>query len=188
MRTGALYLRRMRGLPPSRLAALAAACLSLALGGCGGEEKGRPLPARAANAIVTDLDQLQQRVDDGECADVKKGNIPRIQKQIDRLPDDVDEDVRTTLEDGFDRLKQLVDEQCEQKQEPKPVEPAPEPDPTQPEPTQPEPTEPEPTLPEPKPEKPKEDKPKEEEPGGGAGDGGGTAPGAGGEQPKVTTG
>ena len=128
----------------------------LAIAGCGGDEEGEPIPAQAAQALQAELDGVQARIDNGSagaCNDILEGdrgpNLERVQQLLDSLPDDVDPEVRSALEDSFDRLWELVQQDCDDKaqeekserqEEPEP-EPEPEPAPTE---TEPEP-EPEPT-------------------------------------------
>jgi hypothetical protein len=122
----------------SRIAVLLAVALSLAVAGCGGDEEGKPIPAATATALNNELDGVQRRLDQGSagaCRDVLGGrhdpNVPRVQELIDAMPDDVDSDVRSALEDSFDQLWDLVQQDCDDKaqeeksqQEPEPQEPA----------------------------------------------------------------
>jgi hypothetical protein len=172
-----------------RVAALAAAAaLALLAAGCG-EEKGKPIPARIATPLASELDELLQRVDNGDCSAAKRGNLKRIDKRMDQLPDDVDPDVRSELERGVDNLNDLVETECREERKPEK---------TQEEETTPETTPPEQTIPETTP--PEETQPEQTEPpddGGGEGGGGGggvtpPAPGSGGsggakgnKKPKV---
>ncbi len=150
--------------------------------GCGSdEEQGSPIPATAAAELNKRLDSVQGRFDfgGGACADIAEDQQLAGQTIAD-LPDDVDPDVRQALQDGFDRLFALTDEQCD---ETKGQETEPEPDPvpeteTEPEtdtetiPTETIPTETVPTLPE---EPPTEPVPPEEEPSDEDGGSGGAA-------------
>lgn len=138
----------------------------LGAAGCGGdEEEGAPIPAETATALDRELDNVQARLDNGSagaCRDILEGdrgpNLERVRQLLDSLPDDVDPEVRSALEDSFDRLWELVERDCEDKaeeeRESKPdPEPEPEPTPTETE-EEPTPTEtetapaPEPTTPE----------------------------------------
>jgi hypothetical protein len=117
------------------------ACLAAA--GCGGDEEGEPLPADAASSLQAQLDNVQGRLDNGTagaCRDVLEGergpNIEQVQQVIDGLPDDVDSDVRSALEDSFDRLWELIRDRCdelaaqEQEQREQEQQEQPEPEPT----------------------------------------------------------
>lgn len=147
--------------------------------GCGAdEEQGSPIPATAAAELDKRLDSVQGRFDfgGGACADIAEDQQLAGQTIAD-LPEDVDPDVRQALQDGFDRLFALTDEQCDetkgQETEPDP-EPLPEPE-TETE-TVPEPeteTETIPTIPE---EPPIEPVPPEENPSGEEGSGGAATP------------
>jgi hypothetical protein len=144
--------------------------------GCGAdEEKGSPIPAAAAAELEKRLDSVQGRFNfgGGACADIPEDQ-QLVAETIAQLPDDVDPDVRQALQEGFDRLFTLTDEQCDetkgQETETEPEtepEPLPEPDPeteTETVPTLPDTeTETVPTLPE---EPPIEPVPPEEDPSG----------------------
>jgi hypothetical protein len=99
------------------LLALLGACLATA--GCGSDDEGEPIPAESAALLQNQLDNIEARIQNGSvgaCEDVLGGprspNVEPVQQAITDLPDDVEEDVRTGLEDGFDRLFQLVEDRC----------------------------------------------------------------------------
>jgi hypothetical protein len=99
------------------LLALLAACLVGA--GCGSDDEGEPIPQDSAAVLQDQLDEIQRRIDNGSvgaCDDVLSGprgpNVDAVNQAIAQLPDDVSKDVRSGLEDGFDRLFQLVEERC----------------------------------------------------------------------------
>lgn len=103
---------------PTTLLALLGACLAAAAG-CGADDEGEPIPTESAALLQSQLDNIEARIQNGSvgaCEDVLGGprspNMEPVQQAIADLPDDVDEDVRTGLEDGFDHLFQLVDERC----------------------------------------------------------------------------
>ena len=155
--------------------------------GCGGDDEGAPIPSATATALNTELDRVQARIDQGSagaCRDVLEGprgpNKARAQQLIDSMPDDVDSDVRSALQDSFDRLWELVEQECDDKaqqekdeQDQQPEETAPETTPT--ETTPPETTPTETTPPETTPTSPEE----EILPNDGDGDSGGGVPGNG---------
>lgn len=117
---------------------------ALLVAGCGSdEEEGEPIPAAQADALVTQLDQTEQLVEDGTCRGARfqvRGD-GQLEDKVAALPDDVNADVRQALADGLDRLADLIDDECGQDEEP-------ETDTTETEPAQPEETEPEETEPE----------------------------------------
>jgi len=111
---------------------------ALALAGCGGDDEGKPIPAAAADALNAELDTVQARLDNGSggaCRDILEGsrgpNDDRVQQLIENMPDDVDADVRSALEDSFDRLWDLVQQDCEEKAQRDESQPEPEPEPAQ---------------------------------------------------------
>ena len=113
---------------------------ALAIAGCGGDDEGEPIPAQTAQALEAELDGVQARIDNGSagaCNDILEGdndpNLERVQQLLDSLPDDVDPDVRSALEDSFDRLWELVQQDCDdkaQEESERRQEPEPEPEPT----------------------------------------------------------
>jgi hypothetical protein len=97
-----------------------AACLLAA--GCGSDDEGAGIPRNSAAALENQLDSIQDRFDfpgGAACADITDGDDPNttaVQRTIDGLPADVDTDVRDALQQSFDRLFQLVEEQCKKPQ------------------------------------------------------------------------
>ena len=172
-----LLVRLSRSLALTVSAALLAA-------GCGGADQ--QIPTGSARALVADIDAVEQGVRAGEC-DRTGSRLQRLKRTAAELPEDVDAELRTTLEGGVVQLERLAKAECRQRkpepveEEPEPVapppvettpepepepEPAPEPEP-EPEPApEPEP-EPEPAPepePEPEPEPPDEEPPGEDRP------------------------
>jgi hypothetical protein len=109
--------------------------LALAAGlaaGCGGdEENGEPIPPDQAAALQRQLESIENRFQSGggACADITGNadpNTTAVSAVLDSLPQDVDPDLRDSLEQSFDRLFELVQEQCDtekgQEEEPPPVE------------------------------------------------------------------
>jgi hypothetical protein len=105
--------------------ALVAAALLMA--GCGSDEEGAPIPAASAQALQRQLDSIEGRIDNGTvgaCRDITGGaqpNTDAVQNIIDSLPKNVDADVKHALQESFDHLFSLTDNQCdelEQKQTP----------------------------------------------------------------------
>lgn len=112
--------------------------LALAAGlaaGCGGDdESGEPIPADQAAALQRQLESIENRFQFGgaACADItgnSEPNTTEVRSVIDSLPQDVDPDVRDSLEQSFERLFELVQEQCDtekgQEEEPAPVDTGP---------------------------------------------------------------
>ena len=99
------------------LLVLLGACLAAA--GCGADDEGEPIPTESAALLQSQLDNIEARIQNGSvgaCEDVLSGprgpNVDAVNQAIGDLPNDVSEDVRAGLQDGFDRLFQLVDERC----------------------------------------------------------------------------
>lgn len=87
-----------------------AVAAGLALGACGGERQ--PIPRAQAAALIADLEEAQRRVDAGACGDVEKGTFVRLDRRVERLPDDIDSDVEQALRDGVGHLKDVAEEEC----------------------------------------------------------------------------
>jgi hypothetical protein len=95
-----------------------AACL-VAPAGCGSDEEGAGIPPDAAAVLERQLASIESRFNAGPdaCADItgdRDPNTAPVQETIDSLPDDVDPDVRDALQQSFDRLFELVEQQCEE--------------------------------------------------------------------------
>jgi hypothetical protein len=112
--------------------------LCLVGAGCGGDDEGEPIPPDTAAALNAELDTVQARIDNGSagaCRDILEGsrgpNDDRVQQLIEEMPDDVDADVRSALEDSFDGLWDLVQQDCEEKAAQEESQQEPEPEPTQ---------------------------------------------------------
>ena len=153
--------------------------------GCGPDDDGggKPIPSAQVSALNDQLDSIQSRFEAGgpACDDVLHGddtNIAKVQGELDQIPKSVDADVRTALGDSFQRLFDLVDEQCDPSkgQETTPTETTPtEPQPTETTPpeteTQTQPTQTQTQTTQEPPGQSKQKKPKPPK-GGGQGDGG----------------
>ena len=108
--------------------------LALAAGlaaGCGSDDEGgEPIPADQAAALQRQLESIENRFQFGgdACTDITGNTDPNttaVRSVIDSLPQNVDPDVRDSLEQSFERLFELVQEQCDTEkgqEEPAPVE------------------------------------------------------------------
>lgn len=92
-----------------------AACVAAAAAGCGGDEKGRAIPAETRQELQKQLTSIENRFEaaGGACADIVE-NQASIERTLDTLPADVDSEVRDALSDGFSRLFDLTGEQCDE--------------------------------------------------------------------------
>jgi hypothetical protein len=107
----------------SRLIVAVLAVAALLLAGCGdsGVPESEKLPADTSQTILGELEGIDNRVASGfagACDDifegVEGGNFDTIDSALADIPDSVDADIRSALEESIDRLKQLVDQECEQ--------------------------------------------------------------------------
>jgi hypothetical protein len=97
--------------------------LALACGlgaGCGGgdDEGGEPIPPDQAAALERQLESIENRFQFGgdACADITGNTDPNttpVRSVIDSLPQNVDPDVRDALDQSFERLFELVQQQCD---------------------------------------------------------------------------
>jgi hypothetical protein len=102
-----------------RTSLLAVVGVCLLAAGCGSDDEGEPIPADSSAALQDQLDNIQARIDNGSvgaCEDILSGprgpNLDAVEQAISGLPSDVSEDVRSGLEQGFDRLFTLVEDRC----------------------------------------------------------------------------
>ena len=107
-----------------RIFALALVAVAVAAAGCGGDEEGKGIPVATADSLQNQLDNVQARIDQGSagaCMDVieapasRGSNKQQVQDLIDSMPDDVDADVKSALQDSFDNLWDVVEQDCEDK-------------------------------------------------------------------------
>ena len=99
---------------PVRLTRLfAAASVALALGACGAGGGSRPIPADDAAFLIAQIEQVEERVAAGDGVSVRNGTFVRLDRAVDRLPENVDGDVRQALVDGIDHLEGLAEDECE---------------------------------------------------------------------------
>ncbi len=106
----------MRATPTALLAAVA-----IVVAGCGADEEpeGKGIPPEAVAALESRLDEIQRRFDDatengnvGACNDIQSDSFKAVAATVSQLPEDVDPEVRDTLEAGIQRLQELTEEGC----------------------------------------------------------------------------
>jgi hypothetical protein len=112
--------------------------LALAAGlaaGCGSddEQEGDPIPRQAADDLESRLAEVERRMNarGGACADIQNDTLPAVNSIVASLPENVDADVRDSLEQSFQRLFDLTEEQCDEQKGQEPAT-APEPEPLPP--------------------------------------------------------
>ena len=105
----------------ARVLTFALLALALVAAGCGGDDEGKPIPAATATQLDAQLDGVQARLDNGTagaCKDILEGprgpNLEQVNRIIESLPDDVDSDVRSALQDSFDNLWDRVQDKCDE--------------------------------------------------------------------------
>jgi hypothetical protein len=87
-----------------------AAVAALGLVACGGEDA-RLLPGQTAREITANLDTVQQLSDEGDCVGAESA-AQQVGEQIEAL-EGVDRKLKQALEDGADRLEEVISE-CEE--------------------------------------------------------------------------
>lgn len=124
-----------------RITTLLAMAACLVAVGCGSDDEGKPIPASIADQLQTRLNEIERRFEfgNGACGDIENDSRPAVNQLIASIPDNVDADVRQALQDGFDRLFVLSEDECGQGEQAETdtdtdATPTPEPEP-QPEPT-----------------------------------------------------
>jgi hypothetical protein len=98
----------------SRLLTLVGCAVVLGVG-CGADDEGEPIPQQSAQDLQGQLSSIQGRLATGACPDVVEGDDTNVQKVsgiIDGLPSEVDSDVRDALRESFERLFELVEQEC----------------------------------------------------------------------------
>ncbi len=92
---------------------LAVVVVAAAAAGCGDDE-GAQIPRDDARDIVRRLQEAQRRFDQDPpvCGDLSEDTIPALERQVADLPEDVDQDVRETLDDGVAHLRDLIEAEC----------------------------------------------------------------------------
>jgi hypothetical protein len=99
---------------------LAAMLAALSLAACGKDE-GSPIPAQRAATLERLLEQVQRQSDAGSCTTLRDATLPRLEREAARLPRSVGSDVRATIDDGIAHLRQLVDEDCTNREQQPPT-------------------------------------------------------------------
>ena len=109
-----------------RISILLALCACLAVAGCGSddEKKGDPIPAQQAAELQNRLDETESRLangSEGACKDILDDTMPEVTRILSGLPQGVDADVRSALEESFDNLWSLVESECQDLKPDEPV-------------------------------------------------------------------
>ena len=102
---------------PTTVLLLLAATLAA---GCGADEETKPsIPADLAQALEARLDEVQRRFDvgGGACADITDDSQPAVESILASLPPSVDRDVRSAVDESFNRLFELTAEQCDDEEQ-----------------------------------------------------------------------
>lgn len=97
--------------------ALGVAC-ALALASCGGSDA-KLLPGDTAEEITENLDSVQQLAAEGECVDAEDAAL-EVSTQIESL-EGIDPKLKANLEEGAERLTEVVDTCSEETTEEEPV-------------------------------------------------------------------
>lgn len=90
------------------------------LAACGDGPSGG-IAADDASQLKSDIDDVQQRVDDARCAALV-GQLRQLVSRIDRLGPDVDAQLRERLSEGTSRLRERALTECEENRQAKDTE------------------------------------------------------------------
>jgi hypothetical protein len=99
------------------------ACAALLAAGCGSDEEGKELPAASVTELNRQLAFIERAVDvpsAGSCRSVLEGSQPnraRVESILDELPTDVDPELRDATRDSFERLFELVEQECQDREQ-----------------------------------------------------------------------
>ncbi len=123
--SGVHRLARVRGFRAT-LGAMAATTCLFVLASCGSEDEEPTIPADQGDQILAHLDQLEERVNDGECT-AAEATARSLQQAIQNLPAEVDGELRETLVRASGNLvSQTRDpDECQDAEEEPPEEPVP---------------------------------------------------------------
>jgi hypothetical protein len=96
---------------------IAAAVVAGAVAGCGDEEP--QIPRDQAGDILRRLQEADRRIsqDPPVCGDLSDDTIPALEQQVASLPDDVDADIRESLDEGVAHLRDLLEAECADRRE-----------------------------------------------------------------------
>jgi outer membrane biosynthesis protein TonB len=92
---------------------------ALALAGCG-QENPRLLRQSDADQLSTKVDEVDQLVSDGECAEARDA-VDEAKQMVTELPRSTSQRLRDNLTDWLDHLDERVPKDCETKQEATPT-------------------------------------------------------------------
>ena len=91
------------------VALAAGVAVAVGLVSCGSRDEKGLLPGSNAQQILDNLDQVQADAAAGDCSGAAE-EVAAVQNQIDDLPASVDPELRSRLEQGAQRLEDLVNE------------------------------------------------------------------------------
>jgi hypothetical protein len=100
----------VRRILPFLLAALLGVGAAL-LAACGSNGEAR-IPAASASDLKREINDVLQAVEDGRCGDVS-GQLRQVDEGIDDLPPAVDNQLRTNLRDGANKLLGVARGECD---------------------------------------------------------------------------
>ncbi len=101
------------------LGAMSTIACALAMSACGGKDEEGTIPQDQGDQIVALLDQLDQRVDDGNCV-AAQATALEIVRRVEALPEEVDGELRETLVTASGNLvtQSRDSDQCQEAEEP----------------------------------------------------------------------
>ena len=107
---------RLGSMPGTRAvsSALSAVACAAALAACGGEDTEETIPADQGQVLLDRLDQVEQRVEDGDCEAASDAAL-EFARGVTELPAEVDDELRQRLVEASANLEGLTQDpsQCE---------------------------------------------------------------------------
>lgn len=85
------------------------AAVGVAASGCGGDEEQAPLLNQGrADTLLGILDDAERQFEDGECEELEGETLPTLEEEVASVSNEVDENLRTALEQESQELQQLA--------------------------------------------------------------------------------
>jgi hypothetical protein len=101
----------------ARVGTACAIALTPTLSACGGDDDQGTIPQAEGNAILDQLETVQEQVDAGEC-DAAEETAQQVQAAIDGIGQDVSDELEEALVSASGNLTALTRTQCEEPDDP----------------------------------------------------------------------
>jgi len=108
----------------ARVGTACAIALAPTLSACGGSGEQDSIPQAEGNAVLDQLSAMRTQLEAKDC-DAVEATAQEIQASIEKIRDDVSEDLEEALVQASGNLAEQSRTQCEEEEEPPPPEPPP---------------------------------------------------------------